>query len=111
MRRVIYAVSATGFVAYLIAAPAIASTSSIKCSSGTVTVSSGESGRCTNTGRNITCTNGEGTTVAAGACNSAGVATCSNTSINGSCTISHPSPKPSSTTHGKLSKPVHAVKH
>jgi hypothetical protein len=62
-------------------------TSSIKCSNGTVTVSTGtSSGTCVKEGKVITCGKNE-TNQAGGGCDASGKASCGNTTGGGSCTI------------------------
>jgi hypothetical protein len=76
---------AAGFLA--IVGSANAATSSVKCSNGTVTVSTGSSsGTCAKEGTVITCGKNEANQ-AGGGCDSAGKASCGNTTGSGSCTI------------------------
>ena len=64
-----------------------AATSSIKCSNGTVTVSTGGStGTCVKSGTVITCGQDQ-PNQAGGGCDASGNASCGNTSGAGSCTI------------------------
>ena len=72
--------------------PALAqATSSIKCSNGTVTVSTGTNeGSCTKGGTVITC-NGNGSSVGGG-CDEAGKASCGNAVGSGTCTIAAVTP-------------------
>lgn len=63
-------------------------TSSVKCSDGTVTVSTGDSsGTCVKSGSVFTCGAGQ-TNQAGGGCDASGKASCGNTGGAGSCTIS-----------------------
>jgi hypothetical protein len=67
--------------------PVLAATSSVKCSNGTVTVSTGTSGgTCGKEGTVFTCGKNEANQ-AGGGCDSEGKASCGNTSGSGSCTI------------------------
>ena len=73
-------------------APALAATSSIECSNGTVTVSTGNNGGiCAQEGAVFTCGKLQ-PDQAGGGCDSVGKASCGNTSGSGSCTIASHSP-------------------
>jgi len=82
-------------VAWLGPTPALAqATSSIKCSDGVVTVSTGTSGgTCVKGGTVITCGQNQ-PDQAGGGCDASGKASCGNTTGAGSCTIAQAAVRP-----------------
>jgi hypothetical protein len=101
-RSILFALSMGIMLSSLATVPAFAqATSSVKCSDGVVTVSTGSGGRCTNKDNVINCQNpaskkGLQSDWAYGGCDNKGKAMCGDSEGHGSCTITREAPsKPS----------------
>jgi hypothetical protein len=112
-RLILFELSLVGMLSSIATVPAFAQAStSVKCSDGTVTVSTGGGGRCTNKDKVIDCENpaskaGEESDWAIGGCGAQGKAVCGDSQGKGSCTITRQKPRKggATTLPGRINEP------